>query len=115
VLLGALGFPALLLAWQWMRARQNPMRYEATGWVGTGLNMAVFLGLALTPWYARAFSFTSDAALIFYGASMLLAAIRGYGGCEVLAISNWVLGRNDQVGCFVFGPVDYLEQRQKRI
>jgi hypothetical protein len=36
---------------------------------------------------------TSDAALIFYGASMLLAALRGYAGCEVLAVSNWRLRR----------------------
>jgi hypothetical protein len=51
----------------------------------------------------------SDAALIFYGASMLLAAARGYAGCEVLAVSNWMLRRDDQVGCAVFAPVDHLE------
>lgn len=111
VLLGVIAFPALLLAWQWLRARRNPARFEETGPVGTAINMVIFLALFLTPWYARAFSFTSDAALVFYGASMLLAAIRGYGGCEVLAISNWVLSRDDQVGCFVLSPVDYLERR----
>ena len=42
---------------------------------------------------------------------MLLAALRGYSGCEVLAISNWILGRDDQVGCLVLGPVDDLERR----
>lgn len=115
VLLGAIGFPAVLLAWQWLRARRNSTRFEATGPVGTAVNMVVFLALFLTPWYARNFSFTSDAALVFYGASMLLAAIRGYGGCEVLAISNWVLSRDDQVGCFVFGPVDYMEHRLKPV
>jgi hypothetical protein len=111
VVLGLIGFPALLLVWQWMRARRDATRFEATGPVGTAINMAVFLALFLTPWYAPAFSFTSDAAVVFYGASMLLAAVRGYGGCEVLAVSNWVLGRDDQVGCFVFGPVDYAERR----
>jgi hypothetical protein len=29
---------------------------------------------------------------------MLLAAARGYAGCEVLAVSNWLLHRDDQVG-----------------
>jgi hypothetical protein len=56
----------------------------------------------------------SDAVLIFYGASMQLAALRGYGGCEVLAVSNWLLRRDDQVGCLVFAPVDLLERRRTR-
>jgi len=114
VLLGLIGFPAVLLVWQWLRARRDATPFEATGPVGTVINMAIFLALFLTPWYARAFSFTSDAALVFYGASMLLAALRGYGGCEVLAISNWLLRRDDQVGCFVLSPVDYLEHRWRR-
>ena len=46
---------------------------------------------------------------VFYGLSMLLAALRGYAGCEALAISNWLLKRDDQLGCLVFGPVDYTE------
>jgi len=46
---------------------------------------------------------------------MLLAALRGYGGCEVLAISNWVLGRDDQVGCFVLSPVDHMEHRLRGV
>jgi hypothetical protein len=48
-------------------------------------------------------------ALLFYGASMWLAALRGYAGCEVLAVSNWLLGRDDQVGCALFWPIDQLE------
>jgi len=49
---------------------------------------------------------TRDATLVFLGGSMLLAADRGYGGCETLAIGNWLLRRNDQVGCLLFGPLD---------
>lgn len=55
------------------------------------LNIGVFLALYLTPEKAPPRSVTSDAALLFYGASMLLAALRGYAGCEVLAVSNWLL------------------------
>lgn len=109
--LALLGFPAALLAWQWVRARRIPARFQATGPVGFALNAAIFLALYLTPFYAPAFAFTSDAALIFYGISMVLAAIRGYAGCEVLAVSNWLLHRDDQVGCIVFAPVDSLEHR----
>jgi hypothetical protein len=102
--LGLLGFPALLLAGQWLRARRWPARFQATGPAAHALNLAVFLALyLLEP--------TSDAALVFYGASMLLAALRGYAGCEVLAVSNWLLRRDDQVGCAVFWPLDQLERR----
>jgi hypothetical protein len=55
---------------------------------------------------------TSDATLLFYGASMWLAAARGYAGCEVLAVSNWLLRRDDQIGCALFWPVDRLEHHR---
>jgi hypothetical protein len=78
---------------------------RATGPVAHALNVAVFVVLyLLEP--------TSDAALLFYGASMWLAALGGYAGCEVLAVSNWLLRRDDQVGCAVFWPVDRLERHR---
>ena len=110
-LLGLLGFPAVLLAMQWARARRSRPPLRATGPAGHALNCAVFLALYLTPEYAPPLSVTSDAALIFYGASMLLAAARGYAGCEVLAVSNWLLRRDDQVGCLLFAPIDHTEHR----
>jgi hypothetical protein len=110
---GLIAFPAVVLAWQWLRSRRISARLEATGGVPTFVNMFVFAALVLTPLYAPALSFTSGAALVFYGASMLLAALRGYSGCEVLAASNWILGRDDQVGCLVLGPVDQLERHAR--
>ena len=109
--LGLLAFPAVLLAWQWLRARRTPRRLVAIGPVGHVLAIAAFLALWLTPDYASGLSVTSDAALIFFGLSMLLAAVRGYAGCEVLAVSNWLLGRDDQMGCMVFAPLDHVERR----
>lgn len=108
-LLGLLGFPAVVVATQWIRSRRGAPRLAATGPVGHLLNIGVFFALYLTPSYAPALERSSDAALIFYGASMLVAAARGYAGCEVLAVSNWLLRRDDQVGCVVFAPVDLLE------
>jgi hypothetical protein len=102
--LGLVGFPAVLVALQWLRARRTRSRLEATGPIGHAVNLAVFLALYLA-------EPTSDAALIFYGASMWLAALSGYAGCEVLAVSNWLLGRDDQVGCALFWPVDQLERQ----
>ena len=49
-------------------------------------------------------------ALFFYGASILLAAARGYAGCEILALSNFIRRRDDQLACAVFSPVDAFEQ-----
>jgi hypothetical protein len=46
---------------------------------------------------------------VWLGASMLLAAARGYGGCEVLAVTNLITGRRDQVGCFLYTPIDRWE------
>jgi hypothetical protein len=103
--LGLVGFPAVLVGLQWLRARRSPTPLEATGPVGHALNLAVFLVLyLLEP--------TSDAALSFYGASLWLAALRGDAGCEVLAVANWLLHRDDQVGCAVFWPIDQLEHHR---
>lgn len=97
--LGLVGFPALVLTWHRWLARRAPGRVQATGPLGHIANLGVFLALYLTWWYAPALDFTSDAVLVFYGTSMLLAGLRCDGGCEVVAFSNWVLGRDDEVGC----------------
>lgn len=110
VALGLVAMPAVLLAWQWLRSRTTVTRLDETGALATMINMGIFFALVLTPWYAPALSFTSGAALIFYGGSMLVAAARGYGGCEVLAVSNWLLRRDDQVGCLVLSPIDQVER-----
>lgn len=112
-LLGLVGFPALLLGWQTWQTRRDPCRLVAlTGPAGHGLTFAVFLALYATTWYAPSIGFVSDAALLFFGSSMLLAAGRGYAGCEVLSVSNWLLRRDDQLGCILFDSVDRLEARR---
>jgi hypothetical protein len=110
-LLGGLVFPAAVVAGLWWRARNHPQPARATGPVGHAVNLGAFLGLYLTWWYAPAVDVLSDAVLVFYGGSMLLAAVRGYAGCEVFAASNWLLRRDDQVGCPPFWPIDAVEAR----
>jgi hypothetical protein len=113
-LVGLVVLPGLTLGWQKVRARRSLGRLHATGPVAHLANVAVFLALYLTPYYAPALTFTSDAALLFYGTSMLLAAVRGYAGCEVLALSNWLLHRDDQIGCLLFLPVDSIEKHRHK-
>ena len=51
---------------------------------------------------------------VWLGASMLVAAARGYSGCEVLAIPNLLTGRHDQIGCLLYTPIDRAEARHHR-
>ncbi len=109
--IGLLVFPGIFLIWQYLRARRNPARLEANSPVATVLNVVIFWAFYFTFIYAPSIDFMSDAVLIFYGLSMLVAALRGYGGCESLAISNWLLKRDDQLGCLVFSPIDNAERK----
>jgi hypothetical protein len=106
-ILGLVGFPAVLLSWQRWRIGRRPSRLQATGPLAHVINIGIFLVL-------YSIEATSDAALVFYGTSMLLAALRGYAGCEVLAVSNWLLRRDDQIGCLLFSPVDMAETQVVR-
>jgi hypothetical protein len=109
--LGLLGFPAVLLAWPWLRARRTPTGWRRPARVGHARNLAVFLAPVPDLLVCAALEVTCDAVFVFYGGSMLLAALRGYAGCGVLAVSNWLPGREGQIGGAVFWPVDQLERR----
>jgi hypothetical protein len=110
-LLGLLGFPAIVLAWHRWRVHRDPHGFQYTSPLSFAVNAAIFFALWLTWWYAPPLRITSDAALVFYGMSMLVAAACGYDGCEVLAVSNLILRRDDQIGCALFFPLDYVEGR----
>lgn len=101
-LLGLVVFPlveVLVLAVRGPKAR--PLRLYGVG--GHGLNWGIgFLAFALAP----------VAALLFYGSSILLAFVRGYAGCEIFAISNWLRRRDDQIVCPIFSPIDHAEARR---
>jgi hypothetical protein len=112
--IGLLILPAIFLLGQSLRARRNPARLAATGPVATVLNIGIFFAGYFTYLYAPAIAFMSDAVLIFYGLSMLLAALRGDRGCESLTMSNWLLKRDDEIGCLVFLPIDVAERTMTR-
>lgn len=102
--LGLIAFPAATVA-VGLAARRyadGPLRF--TGQVGVALNTAVIVAL-----YVNAY--TGDAAALFYGATLLVAAWRALPGCEATVLSNWILRRDDQIGCPVFTPIDEAEAR----
>ena len=103
-LLGLGGFPAVLLLAQLVRLRFSQAPLQATGPVGFAVNAVVLVVLLF-------FSLTRPATLLWLSVSLLLAAWRGYAGCETLAISNWLLRRHDQVGCIPFAPLDAIEAK----
>jgi len=112
--LGLIGLPALVLAWHAWRIRRHPARFYDDSPLSFVLGALLFVALYFTWWYAPALSVTSDAALIFFGGAMLLTALRGYAGCEILAPSNWLLRRRDQIACALFAPIDMLEEHGVR-
>ena len=101
--IGLILFPAVVLLVQSIRLQVTTERLDATGALGFCVNLAVGIVLFSIPQ-------TRDAFSLFLGVSLLLAAARGYAGCEVTAISNWLLRRDDQVGCVVFSPIDGVEK-----
>jgi dolichyl-phosphate-mannose--protein O-mannosyl transferase len=109
--MGLFIFPGVFIIWQTLRARHHSAPLRANSPFGTVANVVIFFAFYFTFLYAPSIDFMSDAVLIFYGLSMLVAALRGYGGCESLAISNWLLRRDDQIGCLLFLPIDAAESK----
>ena len=109
--IGLAVLPAVTIALvRWISTRHAAPLVWVAGPVGALATCALFMAMYATTWYAPSISVLSDAALVFFGTTMLVAAVRGDAGCEVLAISNWVLGRKDQVGCLLFRGIDQLER-----
>ena len=98
--------PAAMIAFGLAARRyaSGPVRF--TGSAGTTANCLVLVALAVNP-------YTAGGAALVYGATLLFAARRGQPGCEATVISNVVLGRDDEVGCPVFSPIDEAEARLK--
>lgn len=105
--IGLIVLPALMVALGLAARRyaHGPLRF--TGPLGIAVNLAVIVALIAN-------EFTGGGATIFYGTTMLIAAWRGQAGCESTVISNWLLGRDDQIGCPPFTPIDEVEAHVRR-
>jgi hypothetical protein len=75
-----------------------------TGSAGTTANCLVIIALAVNP-------YTAGGAALFYATTLLVAALRAQPGCEFTVLPNSLLGRDDQVGCPIFSPIDEAEAR----
>ena len=102
--LGLAVLPALMLGIGLAASRfaSGPVRF--TGPLSLAVNAA--LGVALF-----ASQYTAGGAALFVGTTLLVAASLAQPGCELSVLSNAILRRDDQIGCFVFTPIDELERR----
>ena len=100
LLVGLVVANVAVIAVLWLHGRDAaPLR--ATGSLGHCVNCGIIvLFFVLLP----------VGALLFYGTAMVLAAVAGTAGCEMFAVSNTVRGRDDEIGCAAFGPVDALDR-----
>jgi hypothetical protein len=105
--IGFVALPAItvVLGLAARRFAGQPVRFD--GPVGVALNVIVIVALVANP-------YTGGGATLFYGATLLVAAWRGQAGCEVTALPNLILGRDDQIGCPTFSPVDAAEAHLRR-
>ena len=54
------------------------------------------------------------AAITFLAVSLVIAGARATPGCEVMAIPNLIFGKNADLICLIFSPVDRLEAKLRR-
>ena len=101
IVIGAVVIPGAVTGAMLLRGlRARPLRAHEPHWHCVNLTIAAALFVTIPA-----------AAFLFYGASMLIAAWRGFGACELLASSNLILRRKDQMACPVFLPIDAAEAR----
>jgi hypothetical protein len=107
LLVGLVALPAISLSLGLAARRyaSGPIRFD--GPLGTAVNCAVIVALIAN-------DYTGSGATLFYGATLLVAAWRGLPGCEATVLPNLVLGRDDQIGCPTFTPIDQAESRMRR-
>jgi hypothetical protein len=54
------------------------------------------------------------AAVTFLGMSLLIAGWRAALGCELMAIPDLFFGKNADMPCLIFSPLDWLERKLRR-
>jgi len=84
-------------------------------WSGSQIAVSVLIitsVLALGTMLTFVSPVSAVALYVFVGLSMLLAALRGYDGCEILAPSNLLLRRQDAIWCPLYTPIDAGEPHE---
>lgn len=102
-LAGTVVLPALMTLLIVLRGRSAPPLS-----LGHGPALLVAAGVLVVA------QFFPVAILTWIGATLVLLAALGRGGCEVLAVPNLLLRRSDYLVCLPFTPIDAWESRRTR-
>ena len=88
---------------------------------GPGLGAFVAVGLLVGLWVfsspALAILGRGEgelAAVTFLGISLLIAGWRAGPGCELMAIPDSLFGKDTNMPCLIFSPLDWLERKLRR-
>jgi hypothetical protein len=100
--IGFVALPAITLLLGLAARRFAGRAVQFNGPLGVATNVIVIVALVSNP-------YAGGGATLFYGAALLVAAWRGQAGCEATVLPNLILGRDDQIGCPMFSPIDALE------
>lgn len=103
LLVGLVGLPVALTFAIWARGRNAPRLHLGHG--------AACLVTLLTIGAAQ---FYPVAVWVGIGAPLMLLAAVGRNGCELLAVPNLVLRRNDYLFCLPFSPIDAWDRRRRQ-
>ena len=82
------------------------------------LNRWLGAALAVTPVGLLFFlgpSWATVGAVVFVGVSLLLTAIVGDPGCEVMSIPGLFLRKRTHLACIAFTPLDWVEEKIARV
>ena len=85
---------------------------DGEAWIRSAVVLALVVGIGTPLTFVSPVDGT--AIWIFIGLSLLIAAFRGDGGCEAVALPNALSGRRDPIGCVIYAPIDVVEARRRR-
>ena len=111
-------------AYHWIdRYLQSDSCFHITSNLGFGPRLGAFMAVGLLvvlcvlSWPAVAILGRGEGALAvvtFLGMSLLIAARQAAPGCELMAIPDLLFGRNAEMPCLIFSPLDWLERKLRR-
>lgn len=110
----ALLFVAILVVYSLIHVLTLRRVLGLNSWLGTAVTLALLIAVYLVGGRGGFLLGKGEgrlAAGTFLGISLLLAAIRGDAGCELMSIPSAVFKKRCRLPCIAFSPVDRIEQK----
>lgn len=88
-------------------ARTARIPWSPTQIMAAAVILAVVLGVGVALTYVSPID--GGALYAFFGMSMVIAAVKGFDGCEILALPSLVFGRTEAIWCPLYSPLDAID------